>query len=344
MESFEPTKKRSTQNIPTTLARESIKQWARETFAIEQRVLSEIAHDLDDSFCIAVEKIRLMTSAGTGRVIISGIGKSGLVARKWVATFSGTGTSAFFINPVEAAHGDLGALRPDDLLILLSYSGETEELAHMLRFAREQSNFVIAVTSSAQSTLARSANLALTLNISQEACPLGLAPTASTTAMMALGDALAMCLMRLSGFTADAFARVHPGGTLGRRLFLKVKDLMHSGDRLPVVGLNATMEEVIIEMTRRKLGATLVMDGDNLAGIVTDGDLRRFLQKKIPVDTGRVTDVMSGHPRTIRATDPALEAYLQMKQYEITHLVVLDEHAAAVGLIHIHDLSKAKVI
>jgi arabinose-5-phosphate isomerase len=321
---------------------EDILSFGKEAFDIEGRVLLECRDRLNQIFVESVKLIHQVKQR-QGHVIVSGVGKSGLVARKWAATFTSTGTPAFFVDAVEAAHGDLGAVRSNDLVILLSASGETDELAHLIRFTKEHDVPLIVVTLKRESRVARSADLVLEVEVSREACPLGLAPTASSTAMMAMGDAVALSLMRLSGFSAEDFAKVHPGGALGRKVWLKVNELMHAGDDLPVVSSSASMDEVVVVMTRKKLGAAVVIDGFELKGIVTDGDLRRFLQNKQPVHGTVVKDVMTPNPKTIQEDRLAFEAYMTMSDHKITQLVVVSAMGRVSGLLHIHDLFRARI-
>jgi arabinose-5-phosphate isomerase len=319
---------------------------ARKTLQKEIQAIADLEKRLAGDFSEACEKI--LSCKGT--VVLTGMGKSGLIARKWMATFSSTGTTSYFLNPAEASHGDLGILRPGDLLIALSFSGETEELANVIRYARETETFVIGVTGKPQSSLARECNLMLSVAIDEEACPLNLAPTASTICMMALGDALAVALMERRGFTEKDFARLHPGGSLGRRLWLRAQELMHKGDDLPIVSPSTPFTEVLMEMTRKRLGLAIVMDGRQVLGIVTDGDVRRHMQ----ATSGKgstAREMMTGSPKTIGASALAMEARELMEKNSIQHLLVYtdaeanaEEPATLLGVVHLQDLLKAKVV
>lgn len=316
---------------------------ARKTLQKEIQAISDMEKRLGEDFAEACERIL----ACKGTVVLTGMGKSGLIARKWMATFSSTGTTSYFLNPAEASHGDLGILRPGDLLIALSFSGETEELANVIRYARETETYVIGVTGKPTSSLARESNLMLSVAIDEEACPLNLAPTASTICMMALGDALAVALMERRGFTEKDFARLHPGGSLGRRLWLRAKELMHHGEALPVVAPSAPFTEVLMEMTRKRLGLAIVKDGAKVVGIVTDGDIRRHFQSSQGAGPGSVaSSMMTANPKTISASALAMEARELMERNSIQHLLVYSDGNAdeLVGVVHLQDLLKAKVV
>ncbi len=276
-------------------------------------------------------------------MVLTGMGKSGLVARKWASTLSSTGTTSYFLNPAEAPHGDLGLIRENDLLIALSFSGETEELGYLLRHAKEIGVATIGVTGNSVSSLARQANLVLSVALKEEACPLGLAPTTSTTVMMALGDALAVTLMQMRGFTERDFARLHPGGSLGRRLWLRVSELMHTGEAIPVVTPIDTLDKVLVEMTRKRLGLAVVMEKETVLGIITDGDLRRYFQAHAWSSETKATELMT-KPRTLPTTALAVEARELMEANKIQQLLITDEGSKLVGVIHLHDLLKAKVV
>lgn len=312
----------------------------RRVLEAEASALKDFAARLDDRFAAAVALLEMRR----GTVVVTGMGKSGLVGRKWASTFASTGTRAYFLNPAEAQHGDLGVVEPDDVVVALSWSGETEELAPTLRFARESKVPVLAVTSRAESSLARQATALLELPDVKEACPLGLAPTTSTTLMMALGDALAVALMERRGFGEKDFARLHPGGTLGRRLWLRVEELMHRGEAIPRVGPGASFEDVLVTMTSKRLGLAVVVEDDRAVGIITDGDLRRFLQRKDYDGQATAAAMMTARPKTLSADALAVEAREQMESSRIQHLVVVDSAGALVGILHFHDLLRAKVL
>jgi len=314
---------------------------ARRVITIEADAVRALAARIGDDFLRAIELIL----ACQGRVIVSGMGKSGHVARKIAATFSSTGTPAYFVHPGEASHGDLGMVTRDDVFLALSYSGESEELLTIVPILKRQGAKLISLTGNPQSTLAREADVHLDGAVAQEACPMGLAPTASTTAALALGDALAVALLDTKGFGEADFARSHPGGSLGRRLLTHVRDIMHSRASIPAVREEATLAEAILEMSRKGLGMTGITDESHrLLGIYTDGDLRRTLQKKLDFNSTPIRSVMSRTPRSIAPDALAVEAVQLMEQYSITQLLVVDEHNKLVGALNMHDLLKAKVI
>jgi len=306
----------------------------------EAKALGALVDQMDESFVRACELI----FACRGTVLLTGIGKSGIVARKWASTFSSTGTKSYFVSPAEAPHGDMGVIRPEDILVALSYSGETEELGHVLRHARESAIKIVGVTGNPKSSLARQTDVVLSVYLSEEACPLGLAPTTSTTLMMALGDALAVTLMQMRGFTERDFARLHPGGSLGRRLWLRVEELMHQGEEIPVVRLSDKLDGVLVEMTRKCLGFTVVMDADNIAGVITDGDLRRHFQRKGVAAGTNAADLMTHQPKTILREALAFEAREKMEKDSIQQLIVVDKDGKLVGALHLHDLLRRKVV
>jgi arabinose-5-phosphate isomerase len=313
---------------------------ARRVLAIETRALAEVGRRLDASFARAVG----LLLACRGKVIVTGVGKSGLVCRKIAATFSSTGTPAFFLHAVEGGHGDLGTLVRGDLLLAVSNSGETE-VVHLLPVARRFAIPVIAMCGNLDSTLARRADVVLDVSVPEEACPLGLAPTASTTVQMALGDALAIALLEERGFSADDFALLHPAGALGRRL-LRVEDVMHRGAEIPVVPEGAPLEDTVVEMSSKRLGVTGVVNAaGELVGVVTDGDLRRGLERTRDVRALRARDLMSRSPRTIDGGALAGEAVALMERSgPITSLFIVDEARAPVGVVHLHDLLRAGVV
>jgi len=278
-----------------------------------------------------------------GRVIVTGMGKSGIICRKIAATLSSTGTSAWFLHPAEAIHGDLGAIREEDVVIALSHSGETEELVRLLESIKRLGARLIALTGDPDSTLARAADVTLNCGIAEEACPLNLVPTASTTAALALGDALAMTLLVRKGFRAEDFASLHPGGKLGRRL-IRVENVMHAGDAAPVVKLSTPMHDVFHEMSSKRLGMTCVVnDVGRLAGIFTDGDLRRLMLKSADVLGLTAGDVMRPNPRTIRREMLAVEALKIMETHKITSVVVTDDDGSIEGVVHLHDLWRTQM-
>ena len=309
---------------------------AYRVLALESRAVAALADALDQTFAAALD----LRAAASGRVIVTGMGKSGLVGRKIAATFASTGTPAQYVHPAEASHGDLGMIAASDAILALSNSGETPELADLLAHARRFRIPLVAVTARAGSTLAQTADVALTLPPMPEACPMGLAPTTSTTMMLALGDAMAVALLERKGFTAEQFRVFHPGGRLGKRL-LKVSELMHGGDQMPLVEPMTRMSEALIVMTARSFGCAIVVDADGrLAGIVTDGDLRRHMSPDLPSQP--VCRIMSLAPKTIRPGALAAEALGYMNERGVTQLVVVDEDRP-VGVVRMHDILRAGV-
>ncbi|WP_045738958.1 KpsF/GutQ family sugar-phosphate isomerase [Xanthomonas sp. MUS 060] len=313
----------------------------RRVVEIEQAALAAVGGRIGAAFAAACQLIL----ASHGRVVATGMGKSGHVARKIAATLASTGTPAFFVHPGEAGHGDLGMITDADVVLALSYSGESDEILMLLPVLKRQGNAVIAMTGRAQSTLAREADLHLDVSVPAEACPLDLAPTSSTTASLALGDALAVALLDARGFTADDFARSHPAGSLGRRLLLHITDIMHSGEELPKVREDASLSEALVEMSRKRLGMTAVVDADDrLLGLFTDGDLRRALDSALDVRQTRIAEVMTRQPRTIGTDQLAAEAARMMETHQINGLIVVDAAGHAVGALNIHDLLRARVV
>jgi arabinose-5-phosphate isomerase len=308
---------------------------ARRVLEIEARTLSQLISRLDSRFERAVETLL----ACRGRVVVAGMGKSGLVGQKISATFSSTGTPSFFLHPAEALHGDLGRLVRNDVLVALSYSGETEELLQLLDTVKRLGIALITLTGSPASTLGRASDVVIDAGVPQEACPLGLAPTASTTAMLALGDALAMALLEKRGFTEEDYAHLHPGGGLGVKL-RRVEHLMHTGESAPRVNPQTPIPEVIYEMSRKGLGHTTVVDGeDRLVGFISDGDLRRFFERQGDRSLGlRAADCMTRSPLTIHRQDLATRALNLMESRKITALPVVDPQGRLEGVLHIHDL------
>jgi arabinose-5-phosphate isomerase len=325
-----------------TLDRDRITRSAREVFAIEARAIGDLSQRIDDAFVHACE---LMLQCA-GRVVVSGMGKSGHVARKIAATLASTGTPSFFVHPGEASHGDLGMITAKDVVLALSNSGETDELLTIVPTIKRQGVPLIALTGNTQSTLAGLADAHLDVSVAEEACPLGLAPTASTTAALVMGDALAIALLEARGFTAEDFARSHPAGSLGRRLLLHIADVMHTGDKVPKVPAGASISEALVEMTRKGLGMTAVVDmHDVLLGVFTDGDLRRTLDDaQIDLRATPVTRVMTLRPKTITQDKLAVEAARMMEDHKIHALLVQDGDGRVVGALNIHDLLRARVV
>jgi arabinose-5-phosphate isomerase len=314
---------------------------ARRVLAIEADAVHALIARLDERFAAAVALILECS----GRVIVSGIGKSGHIARKIASTMSSTGTPAYFVHPAEASHGDLGMVQRDDVFIGISYSGESDELLQIIPLVKRQGAKLIAMTGSAASSLARAADVFLDVAVAQEACPLNLAPTASTTAALALGDALAVALLDARGFSADDFARSHPSGALGRKLLTHVSDVMRTGDAIPAVGQDATLADAIIEISHKGLGMTTVVDADRrLVGLFTDGDLRRSMQRNADPRGTRIDSVMTRSPRAILPEALAVEAVELMDRRRITQLAVVDAAGRLVGALNIHDLFRAKIL
>lgn len=315
-------------------------QQGKRVLEIEARAIAALVTRLDERFAKAVDLLYRCT----GKVVVSGMGKSGLIGQKIAATMASTGTPAFFVHPADGIHGDLGMLTKQDSLLALSNSGETEEVLKLLPFMKRLSIPIIALTGRTQSTLAKESDVVLDVSVAEEACPLGLAPTSSTTASLAMGDALAIALLQKRGFKEEDFAQFHPGGALGRRLLYKVRDLMQQGSALPRVAATASAREAILEMTSKKLGMTTVVNAKGqLAGVITDGDLRRFLEKGGNLAKAKAKDLGSKSPRTIQADALAAKAVQTMEQFSITSLVVVDERNRLAGVIHLHDLLKRGV-
>ena len=307
---------------------------ARRVLRIEAEAVRSLADRLDGRFDEAVS----LLAAGAGRVIVTGIGKSGIIARKLAATLSSTGTSAYFIHPAEALHGDLGAIQASDVLVALSQSGETPELLRLLEITRRIGARLVALTGAPESALGQAADVTLDCGVRSEACPFNLAPTASTTAALALGDALAMALLVRKGFREEDFAHLHPGGQLGKRL-LRVDRIMHTGAEVPVVTPRTPIDEVVATMSAGRFGMTCVMDGDErVIGIITDGDLRRHLSQPATIAEKTAGDVMTPRPRTIGPRTLAAEALNLMERGRITSLIVVDDARRVLGVIHLHDL------
>jgi arabinose-5-phosphate isomerase len=314
---------------------------ARRVLAIEADAVRALIARLDERFLAAVALILECK----GRVIVSGIGKSGHIARKIASTLSSTGTPSHFVHPAEASHGDLGMIQRDDVFIGISYSGESDELLQIVPLVKRQGAKLVVIAGSATSSLARAADIYLDAAVEQEACPLNLSPTASTTAALALGDALAVALLDARGFSADDFARSHPGGSLGRKLLTHVSDVMRTGDAVPSVMLEATLADAIIEISRKGMGMTAVVDaGRRLVGLYTDGDLRRTLEHNADLRGTRIASVMTRDPRTILPEALAVEAVELMERRKSTQLPVVDGAGRLVGALNIHDLFRAKIL
>lgn len=314
---------------------------AREVLQIEAAAVQALSERLDDNFLKAVNTIL----GCHGRIIVSGMGKSGHIARKIAATLSSTGTPAYFVHPAEASHGDLGMITAQDVIIALSYSGESSELQAIIPVIKRQGAKLISLTGNPHSSLALAADVQLDGAVAKEACPMGLAPTASTTAALAVGDALAVVLLDAKGFGKEDFARSHPGGSLGRRLLTHVRDIMHSGAHIPAVPTTATLADAILEISRKGLGMTAIVDnGNHVLGIYTDGDLRRTLEKRLDFSTTPISEVMSRNPRSIAPEELAVTAVELMERHNISQMLVVNTDNELVGALTMHDLLKAKVI
>lgn len=315
---------------------------ARKVIRIEAEALVNLADAINGEFERAVELIL----ASTGRVVVTGMGKSGLIGQKIASTMASTGTPAFFLHPAEGIHGDLGMIMKGDVVIAVSNSGETDEVVRILPVIKRLGASLIAMAGNPSSTLARAGDVFLDISVKEEACPLGLAPTASTTATLAMGDALAVALLIQRGFKAEDFALFHPGGALGKKLILKVEDLMHKGDAIPLVEGEMLMREALFVITSKGLGITGVTDGDgSLMGVITDGDLRRALEKGVDIMACKACDLMTGTPKRIKRSELAARALQRMEQHAITSLFVFEGESDTkpVGVIHLHDLLKAGI-
>ena len=314
---------------------------ARKTFEIEAAAVLGLASRVGPDFARAVHT--MLTCQG--RVVVMGMGKSGHIGRKIAATLASTGTPAMFVHPAEASHGDLGMITPADVVLAISNSGESAELTAILPMLSRQGVPLVAMTGGLQSTLARHAQVTLDSSVAQEACPLNLAPTASTTAQLALGDALAVALLDARGFRPEDFARSHPGGALGRKLLTHVSDVMRRGDAVPQVGLDASFSDLMREMSTKGLGASAIVNAhQQVLGIFTDGDLRRLVEKGVDLRTTKAGDVMYDRPHTVRADCLAVEAVALMEQHRITSVLVVDANGLLCGALNTNDLMRAKVI
>jgi len=317
----------------------SIKQLAIQTIKTEAGAIEKLASYIDDDF----EKCVSLIFNAKGRVIVSGIGKSAIIASKIVATLNSTGTPAIFMHAADAIHGDLGIIQPDDVIICLSKSGNTPEIKVLIPLIRNLGNKIVAIVSSTDSYLAQKADLVLKATVDKEACPNNLAPTSSTTAQLVIGDALAVCLLKVRGFSPDDFARVHPGGSLGKKLYMRVSDI-YVKENPPKVNPEDKIRTIIMEMTSKRMGATAVVDSSNCVdGIITDGDLRRMLQKNEKIESLTAKDIMTVNPKSIDKKELAINAYNTMESYKITQLIVTDNKKYA-GMIHLHDILREGII
>jgi arabinose-5-phosphate isomerase len=319
-----------------TISSQLIVKTAIQTLETEAQTIAELIKTIDDEFVVVVQEI----AKCTGRIIVTGIGKSALVGRKIVATLNSTGTPSIFMHAADALHGDLGMIRQEDIIVCLSKSGETAEIKALVPLLQQLGTHLIAMTARPHSYLAQQADFILYTPTTKEAEPNNLAPTASTTAQMAMGDAVASCLLAIRGFAPADFARYHPAGSLGKRLYLRIKDVCHHQDR-PMVNMDASLRETIVEITTRRLGCTVVVDeAEVIQGIITDGDLRRMLEREGDVSHFKAADIMSRQPRTIEQHQLATAALDMMSEWSISQLIVVDDHQY-IGVVHLHDLVKA---
>ena len=323
------------------LSNEELLALARETLEIESRAVRRMSSRIGDEFAAACR----LCLATPGRVVVTGMGKSGHIASKIAATLASTGTPAFYMHPAEASHGDLGMITDQDTLLAISYSGETDELVTILPLVKRMGARLISMTGNPDSTLAKSADVHLDVGVTEEACPLNLAPTASTTATLAMGDALAVALLKSSGFTAEDFARSHPSGSLGKRLLLRVSDVMRTDGEVPAVASDVSLKDGLMEMTEKGLGMTAIVDGERkIVGIFTDGDLRRALDDGADVHKTKMSEVMKSDCKTTTADILAAEAVHVLDENKITSLLVTDSDNRLVGALNIHDLFRAGIM
>jgi len=316
---------------------------AKQVLQIEARAIEQLVGRINEEFVQAVELIL----SSEGKVVVTGVGKSGIIGQKIASTLASTGTPAFFLHPTEGIHGDLGMLGKKDIVVAISNSGETDELSQILPLIKRYGNKLIALTGKANSTLARAGDVVLDVSVEEEACPLGLAPTASTTVTLAMGDALAVALLEKRGFKKEDFAILHPGGKLGKRLLLRVRDLMHVGEELPMVYEDTLMKEALVEITSKRMGVTGVMNArKELVGVITDGDLRRALERYPDLLERTAAEVMTKNPKWIEADILAAQAVQRMEEHSITSLFAFDKAGERTpqGIIHLHDLLKAGVV
>lgn len=317
----------------------AIREIAKQTLSIEAGSIMELREFIDDTF---VEVVRLLNEMN-GRLVVSGIGKSAIIGQKIVATLNSTGTPSIFMHAADAIHGDLGMVQQNDIVMIISKSGESPEIKVLITLIKNLGNKLIAMVGNLNATLALGADLVLNTTVSQEACPNNLAPTSSTTAQLAMGDALAVCLMEVKGFSSSDFAKFHPGGSLGKKLYLRVSDLSKLNER-PVVNQNSSLKDVIVEITRKRLGLTAVLNDDGvLTGVITDGDLRRMLEKGNDINHTTAKDIMGIHPKTIEGDALAVDALDRMRKNNITQLIVIEDNHYA-GVIHLHDLIREGII
>ena len=320
---------------------DKLKKLGKAVIETEQIALSTLTKQIDNKF---VDACHIILGC-KGRIVVTGMGKSGHVANKIAATLASTGTPSFFVHPGEASHGDLGMITPDDVVVALSNSGETDEIVALLPVIKRLNTPLITLTGNTDSTLAKTSNINIDVSVKKEACPLGLAPTSSTTAALAMGDAIAISLLEVRGFSEGDFALSHPGGTLGRRLLLRVEDIMHTGKDIPKVSETATLSEALAEMSEKGLGVTMIVDNnETILGIFTDGDLRRALDSGIDFKNCHIKDVMTKNSRHILPESLAASALALMETHRINALAVVDEKNKLIGMLNMHDLLRARVI
>ena len=316
---------------------QNILEEGKKVINIELKSIENLLPKLNSSF---VKTVNLIYNC-TGRTIITGIGKSGLISRKIVATLNSTGTPAIYLHPTDALHGDLGLIRKDDIVIIISKSGATEELLSLATMIKRMNVPIIAMLGNSHSSLAKLSDTILDISVTEEACPFGLAPTSSTTVSLVLGDAIAVAVLKLRGFTPKDFAALHPAGSLGKKLLLKISEIMYKENELPIVKKDTSIKDTILEMTAKRLGATCVIDeNESLVGIITDGDLRRQLEKSLDIKNLKAEDIMTKNPKTINQKLLASFALQQMEKYNITSLIAINENNLPVGIVHLHDLVK----
>jgi arabinose-5-phosphate isomerase len=317
------------------LSEKNLIEVGRKVVKIEADAVSSLQRSINKEFVKAVNVIY----NSRGRVVLTGMGKSGLIARKIVATFNSTGTAAIYLHPTDALHGDLGMVRKDDVVIIISKSGSTEELSKLIPMLKRLDVKLIGMSGNSKSELVNECDIFLNITVKEEACPYDLAPTSSTTVALVMGDALSVALLEKKGFTVEDFAVLHPGGSLGKRLSLKIKEIMTKGRGIPIVRENANMKDIIVEMTGKRLGSTCVVDSKgNLKGVITDGDLRRLLEKTMDIKKLKAKDIMTKNPKVTQKDFLASFALQQMENYKITSLIVTDKKQKPIGIVHLHDL------
>ena len=315
--------------------KEEIIKKGKEVVRIETNAISDLTNSIDDEF---VKALQILYEC-KGRVVLTGMGKSGLIARKIVATLNSTGTASIYLHPTDALHGDLGMVRKEDVVIMISKSGATEELANLIPMIKRLNVKLIAMAGNKDSRLRAECDVLLNISVKEEACPFDLAPTSSSTAALVMGDALAVVLLQMREFTEEDFAVLHPGGSLGKRLSLSIKEIMHKGDSIPVVNEDASIKDVIFEISSKRLGTTTVVDKNGcLAGVVTDGDLRRLLEKTMDIKSLKAKDIMTRNPKVMKDHYLASFALQTMENFKITTLIIIDDLSIPAGIIHLHDL------